>query len=186
MYLIFKKEGVFAKELGGIHESCFKTENPTEEFAKEGYTVEILNENEYQKLYDLDLETVKLRKIAEIKQARDAYVISNITTSKGLVFSANTDAQFRIYTTWQEWENIMKASNLDPQTDKMAWGSTGLVAQEDLQEAYILIQQRLARVCGIDAPALIEEVKACNSVEDVIGKKGKIVSKGVNSIEIKF
>lgn len=141
---------------------------------------------EYQKLDTPDLETAKQNKINEIKAVRDAFVISNITTSKGLVFGADSNAQFRIYTTWQQWETIMTAQNLDPATATMPWGSTGQVSQSDLEEAYLLIQQRLSRVCGIDAPSLIAQVKACTSIEDVTDKKGKVISKGINSINIQF
>lgn len=132
------------------------------------------------------LANAKAAKISQIKSARDKIVISDITTSKGLVFSADESSQFRIYVAVKDWDNLLTSQNLDPKTAQYPWGSTGLITKADLEEAYLLIQQRLAKVCGIQSPQLEARVNSCTTVEDILDEKGEVVSKGVNSIEIQF
>lgn len=132
------------------------------------------------------LANAKSTKIAEIKTARDILIVSDITTSKGLVFSADESSQFRIYVAFKEWDGLLTAQGLDPATAQYPWGSTGLITKADLGEAYLLIQQRLAKVCGVLVPQLEAEVSACASVDDVLDSKGKVKAQGVNSIEVKF
>lgn len=132
------------------------------------------------------LDEAKNTKIFQIKSTRDALIVSDITTSKGFVFSADESSQFRIYVAMKEWDTLLSAQGLDPETAKYPWGSTGLVGKEDLQEAYFLIQQRLAKVCGVECPTLEAQVNACTSVDDVLDKKGNVTTQGVNGIEVKF
>jgi len=64
MYLIYKKNDNFVKELAGLHDSCFG-KNPLEQFKKEGYECEIVDDATFFKLISTETRSEKIIKLKD-------------------------------------------------------------------------------------------------------------------------